>query len=42
MEHNPKNVISLKNTKQQTITSNRGITVTNMASGNAVGSRIPP
>ena len=40
MEHNPKNVISLKNTKPQTITSNRGKTVTIMASGNAVGSRI--
>ncbi|XP_053395668.1 jerky protein homolog-like [Mercenaria mercenaria] len=42
MEHNPRHVICMKGTTPQAITSNRGKTVTIIASGSAAGIRLPP
>ncbi|XP_053400532.1 jerky protein homolog-like [Mercenaria mercenaria] len=42
IEHNPRHVICMKGTTPQAITSNRGKTVTIIASGSAAGSRLPP
>jgi len=42
MEHTPSLVVCGSHTKPQAVTSHRGKTVTIIAAGNAVGSRLPP
>lgn len=42
MEHSPSKVVCGKGAAPQSVTSNRGQTVTIIASGNAAGCRIPP
>jgi hypothetical protein len=42
MEHSATNVLCLKGTTPQAITSNRGKTVIILAAGSAVGMRLPP